>query len=815
MIRNYLITAWRNISRNKLYTLINVLGLSLGVSACLIIYLITSFELNYDTFHPDKERIYRIVTHLQFKEGDASDIAGGITILPSRLRTELSGFENVATFCNYFPKVSVPSGGHIAKKFDAPKEGGEASPVIIAEPQYFSIFKYKWLKGEPSTALNGPFKVVLSEQEAHKYFGSIPLDDIMGREIIYNDSLRVAVSGIVKDWNKNTDFAFKDFISFATIPNSFVKNDIDLKNWGMWEFNSQGFVKLAKNVTAAQVEKQFPAFVKAHMTQDSKAKLSLQPINDIHFNNLYQDSYSRQTHLPTLYALMAIAAFILIIAAINFINLSTAQSLRRAKEVGVRKALGGSKASLTFQFLIETFAVTVLAVILAIVVTNPIIASFHSLIPKGVKLHLLTPQVLLFLFLLIFITSLLAGFYPARVLSSYLPGLSLKGQGSPNLNRKSYLRKTLIIFQFTVSLIFIIGTMVIGSQLHFILNKDLGFNRDAIVTIPTDYNNKAERVLVFANKLKEIPGITLISRHQQTPASQRHSGTIINVKGAGGAKINASFDLCDENYLPLFGLRLLAGRNIAHSDTLKEFLINETCAKALGFIKPEDAVGKLLTTGIGGYTCPVSGVVKDFHSQSLHDPIVPFFMGSLSRNERSISLKLATQGKQAVDFKKTISRVEIAWKQVYPEDKFEYHFFDDTIAAMYDKEQKTSQLMNTAMLIAIFISCMGLFGLATFTAQQRLKEISIRKVLGASVSGIVTMLSRDFLILVVIALLIASPIAYYFMHQWLQNFAYRVDISWWIFVLSGSGAILIALLTISFQSIKAALCNPVKSLKSE
>ncbi len=815
MIRNYFITAWRSIRSNKVYTFINVLGLSLGVCACLIIYLITSFELSYDTLHPDKERIYRIVSHLQFPEGGNAAVAGTLGPLPANARREISGLEAITGFDNYFAKVTINMNGRMFKKFAAPKEGEQKSPIIVTEPQYFAIFKYQWLQGNPSTALNEPFKVVLSEQEVHHYFGAIPLENAIGREVIYNDSLRVTVSGIVKDWNKNTDFGFKDFISFATIQNSFIKNDIDLKNWAMWNFNFQAYVKLANNVSPTQVEKQFAGLEKEHSPIGFKAKFSLQPLSDIHFNNTYQDAYSRQAHLPTLYALMAIAAFILIIAAINFINLSTAQSLRRAKEVGVRKVLGGSKASLTIQFLIETFIVTSLAVVIAVVVTNPILSSFKSIVPNGVELHLFTPAVLGFLVLTVIVTSLLAGLYPARVLSSYLPALSLKGQGSQQLNRKSYLRKTLIVFQFTVSLVFIIGTIVIGNQIHFILNKDLGFNKDAIVTIPTDYNNTAGRMKVFATKINEIPGINLISRHQQTPASKDHSGTIVIYKGATVQKIKASFDLCDENYVRLFGLKLVAGRNIVHSDTLTEFLINETCAKALGFKKPEDAIGKMLTTGVGGATCPVVGVIRDFHSQSLHDPIVPFFMGSRTSDERSISVKLATQRKEADVFKKTIAQVERAWNQVYPDDKFEYHFFDQTIAAFYDKEQKTAQLMNTAMLIAIFISCMGLFGLATFTAQQRIKEIGIRKVLGASVTNIVAMLSRDFLMLVIISMLIASPIAYYFMHQWLQDFAYRVNISWWVFLASGSAAIVIALLTISFQSIKAALMNPVKSLRSE
>jgi putative ABC transport system permease protein len=816
MIRNYFKTARRSISRNKVYTTINILGLSLGISACLIIYLITSFELKYDTFHSDRDHIYRIVGTLQDPQGKKNHLAIIMGPMPMTMRSELSGFESVAAFFNYSAKVIIPNGKNEPKKFDAP-EGEEVSPVIVTEPQYFDIFKYQWLEGNASTALKEPFKVVLSENEVHKYFGSEPLQNVIGKQVIYNDSLRLTVSGVVKDWNKNTDFGFKDFISAATIPHSFLKNDIDLKNWGMWDFSTQGFVKLAKGVTTTQVEKQFPKFIKAHipMPPGMKAELSLQPLADVHFNNNYRDAYSRQAHLPTLYGLMGIAAFILIIAAINFINLSTAQSLRRAKEVGVRKVLGSSKANLTVQFLFETFIVTISAAIISVIITNPIISSFQSMIPKGVNLNLFNPATVIFLFLVIIITSLLAGLYPARVLSSYLPVLSLKGQGSEKLNRRGYLRKALIVFQFTVSLVFIIGTLVIGNQIHFVLNTDLGFKKDAIITVHTGWNNTSNQVGVFADKIKQISGVQSVSRHRETPAAKGHSGTYISYNGAGGAKIDASFDMCDENYVPLFGIKIITGCNLSPSDTLKEFLVNETCAKALGFAKPSDAIGKIVEVGINQDKRPIVGVVKDFHSESLHAPIAPFFMGSIKKNERTISVKLATQGKQVDDFKSTIAQIEIAWKKVYPNDKFEYSFFDETIARMYDKEQKTAQLMNTAMAIAIFISCMGLFGLATFTAQQRIKEIGIRKVLGASAAGIVAMLSKDFLSLVVVAIFIASPIAYYFMHLWLQDFAYRISISWWIFLLSGLAAILIALITISFQSIKAALTNPVKSLRSE
>jgi len=454
------------------------------------------------------------------------------------------------------------------------------------------------------------------------------------------------------------------------------------------------------------------------------------------------------------------------------------------------------------------------ALIIAVAAVNPIISAFHSFIPQGVALNLFSLPVLIFLVSILIITSLLAGFYPARVLSSYLPALSLKGQGSSRSNHKGYLRKTLIVFQFTVSLVFIIGTLIVADQIHFVLNKDMGFNKDAIITVHTDWNNTVDQLNVFCDKVRELPNVKMVSRHHETPAAQRYGGTIIDYKGAGGAKIDASFDFCDENYVPLFGLKIVAGRNLSHSDTLKEYLVNETCAKALGFRNPADAVGKSVEIGMSDSKRQIVGVIKDFNSKSLHEDITPFFMCSIKGRERTVSIKLAT-GKGISNFKATIAQIENAWKNIYPDDKFEYAFFDQTIAGFYDKEQKTAQLMNTAMLIAIFISCMGLFGLAMFTAQQRMKEIGIRKVLGASVAGIASMLSKDFLVLIIISLVIASPIAYYFMHVWLQDFAYRINISPWTFLLSGLAAILIAIATVSFQAIKAAMANPVNSLRSE
>jgi ABC-type lipoprotein release transport system permease subunit len=551
----------------------------------------------------------------------------------------------------------------------------------------------------------------------------------------------------------------------------------------------------------------------------AKASFELQPLADVHFNTKYEDMYLRKAHLPTLYGLMGIAIFILIIAAINFINLSTALSVKRTKEIGVRKVLGSSKSKLVFQFLSETFLLTLIAVILAVLLVPPILSSMSTFIPEGVALELSKPSTIIFLALVCIITSLLAGFYPAKILSSFLPAVSLKGQGSEKTNRRSYFRKGLIVFQFTVSLVFIIGTLVVGNQMHYLLNKDMGFNKDAVINFSPEWRQGGDKAKLFAEKVRNISGVQLASADMGTPAEKGHWGTIIECKETSAENVESQMIGGDENYLPLYQLKLIAGRNLQRSDTIKEFLINETCARTLGFKKPEDALGKMLTTGMsdgdGRKNCPIVGVISDFHSQSLHEPIKAAFMIESKLFCRSISIKLNTKGKKTSDFSGIIDNVEKAWKEVYPDEKFEYTFFDQTIANFYQKEKKTAGIMNLAMIVAIFISCMGLFGLAAFTSQQRTKEIGIRKVLGASVPGIITLLSKDFLKPVFISIVIASPIAWYFMHKWLQDFAYRVSISWWIFIIGGLAAIIIAVLTVGLQTIKTAVSNPVKSLRSE
>lgn len=808
MLSNYFKIAWRNLLRNKVTGVINILGLALGISACLVIYLVVRFELGYEKGFPDHERIYRIVW------ADGSSIPDPA---PAALQQEIAGMENLAFFHNYDAKVSIPGNNGVGKRFDYPQWGKERSDIIIAPPEYFSVFKYQWLVGHPATSLNTPFSVVLTESKAYKYFGRQPPEKLIGRNIIYNDSLALTVTGIVKDPTKNTILSFRDFISFSTANhhNSFLRNEFHFDRWSEAGIGFQTFVKLPPNISADQASKQLAAFTGRHVPKEAQNKgaFKLQPLTDIHFNTSYSDVYSRKAHLPALYALILIAGFILLIAVVNFINLSTAQSVERAREIGIRKVLGSNRASLVVQFLSETFVLTLLALIVSLICLQPLLTAFRSFLPGDVRSGIFQPSTLFFLLLITIVTALLSGLYPAKVLSGYLPALSLKGKSGQHSRQSGYLRKGLVVFQFTVSLVFIIAALIIGNQVRYMLHKDMGFAREAIITIDKKDRAPRNRHDALAMRIRQLPGVERVSLSDGTPAAVEHFHLPVSYRDM---HVDCQPEWVDTAYMSLYQLKLVAGRNLQASDTVRELLINETAAKALGFATPEAAIGQSLetlkvdATGVHPVSYPVVGVLADFHLESLHRPITPAFFSTNKEFSWCINIRLRPGNQQA-----TLAKIKQLWTSVYPDEVFHYDFFDATVASFYENEQRTSSLANITMLIAIFISCMGLFGLAAFTARQRIKEIGIRKVLGASVANIVLMLNKDFIVLVFIALFAAAPIAWYLLHKWLENFAYAIHISWTTFLLAGAIAIVIALVTVSQLAIRAAVTNPVKSLRSE
>lgn len=822
MLKNHFKIAWRNITRHKIYTAINVIGLALGICACLVIYLITSYEFSFDRDHPDGDRIYRIVGEARFPDGNTVFLNSLIKEVAG-FETQIPGFESKAAFYDLIADISIPDGNNAPKLFaDSRIEGSWTTSTIITGPSYFDVFKYQWLAGAPAS-MNEPFKVVLSKKRANKYFGDIPAGKMLGRTVIYNDSLRVTVAGIVNDWPGNTDFGYTDFLSIATATHSFLRGRIPGEDWSsLSPHQSMAFVKLEKGTTAATVNQRFRKYIKEHtMPEGPKLNMWLQPLTDIHFSKDFHraddgDDF-RKPYLPTLYMLMGVAVFILVIAVMNFINLSTAQSIQRFREVGIRKVLGSRRKQIIFQFLTETLVLTIFSVLISVLLVRPVLHAFKDYVPPGVHFDPSRSKTLLFLLIITVITTLTAGFYPARLLSSYLPVLSLKGVALHKGTERIGLRKALIVFQFTVSLIFIIAALVIGKQISFMKNADKGFSTDAIITINKWRDNEG-KLKIFAQNIEKIKGIDRVQMQGNAPMGFAKITTTFTYKGSKG-EINMEpvIETGNEQYIPFYKMRIIAGRNMLHSDSLKELVVNETLTRALGCKKPEDAVGQqLYAKGPDGEKpYPIVGVVADFYQGSFHDAIDAAVIGNMPQLQHSVAIKLSTAEKDTKAVKAVLAGMEQEWKKVFPKDAFHYDFLNESVAWLYGQEENTAWLINVAMGITIFISCMGLFGLGMFTAQKRTKEIGIRKVLGASVADIAVMLNRDFVILVLIAFIIATPVSWYLMHQWLQDFAYRTTMSWWIFALGGLLTILIALLTVSFQAIKAAVANPVESLRTE
>jgi ABC-type antimicrobial peptide transport system permease subunit len=826
MIKNYIKIAFRNFWRHKLFTLINVIGLSIGISAAIVIYLIVHFDLNFDKFEPGGDRVYRVVTNFTFS-GEPAYNPGVCGPLPWAVKGQVSGLELAAPFFKLLlPDVSVSKTETSIKKFK------QQQNIVLTEKAYFKLVPYKWLAGS-SVSLDQPNHVVLTSERAKLYFPDLSYSQVIGKTVLY-DSLKVVVTGVVETLTENTDFTFTDFISFATaFTNKDLKADLRLQNWGRAIVRSQLFIRLFPETKVASVEKQLNDILKKNdpPTPQNRYKtqqFALQPLADIHFNEKYggianSDSIANKT---TLYGLLAIAMFLLLLGCINFINLTTAQAAQRAKEIGIRKTMGSSRGQLVVQFLSETFLITLVAVVISAVLSPVILQQFAGFIPTGIKANLLgQPGILLFLFLLTIAVSLLSGFYPAVILSGYQPVLVLKNQAQSNSNktRNAWLRKSLTVTQFIIAQFFIMATILVSKQIYYAVHKELGFKKDAIIIVNSPFKNRnAGSNRVFLNKIRAVPGVEMVSMGNDPPSSENTSSTQATYRD-GKKEVNGELyeKFGDENYIRLYHIKLLAGRNLLPGDANKAFLINAAYTRLMGLKDPHDAIGKVIDDFNGNMRMQVIGVVSDFHQESLHAPIAPLailtstdpgFNGTFHIALKPVPIAIGTGSD---DWKNAIKSIQEAWAAVYPADDFEYHFIDETIAKFYEKEQQTSILLTWATGLSILISCLGLLGLAIYTTNQRTKEIGVRKVLGATVTQIVTLLSTELVLLILLAFIIVTPIAWYAMNKWMQTFADRTTISWWIFAASGAGMLLAAVFTSSFQTVKAAVANPVKSLRSE
>ncbi|HTI09081.1 MAG TPA: ABC transporter permease [Puia sp.] len=808
MFSNYFKTAFRSFRKNKVITIINILGLSVGISAALIIYLIVQYDFSFDKFEPGRERIYRIVS-----EGPGWHNSGVPAPLHEAVQREIPGVEKMAAlfqFNDWNIKVTIPRGND-----KTPPVFKKQDNITFADGDYFSLFPHQWLAGNAGTSLKEPFQVVLSENRAKTYFPGIPVTDIVGRTVIFSDTIRTTVSGIVKDLDAHTDFDNQVFIALSTIPGSGLKPYYNWTDWGSTNSNTQALVRLVPGQSPQKIERQIRTMVDKYNKAASiteQTKFYLQPLDDIHFNALYDGVASKST----LFDLTLLAVFLLLLGAINFINLSTAQAAQRAKEIGIRKTLGSSKLQLVIQFLQETFLLTLATTGLSVLITPLLLKAFAGFIPKGLAFNgIWQPHVLIFLAILIITVSFLAGLYPALVLTKFRPVLVLKNQHTSlaGNTRGAWLRKTFTVSQFVIAQVFVIGTLMVNRQIHYSLEKDMGFRKNAIVNfyVPFDFFKPDNKKFVLQQQLRAIPGIEAVSLGNQSPAFGGRMSTQIKFNdGKKEVKIAPDTRSGDTGFISLYHLRLLAGRNVLPTDSATELLINETLARRLGFQHPQAALGQFI--GFSGHSLPVVGVMADFNLTSVRTAINPLIF--YSEPKFGYVMHVALQPNPG-SWNTTIAKMQTAWKTVYPDLDFDYTFLDKSIESFYKEDRDLSKLLSWSTGITIFISCLGLLGLVIFTANQRTKEIGIRKVLGATVTQIIALLSKDFVKLVTLAFLIAVPVAWWAIHQWLQNFAYHATAEWWIFAIGGVLMLLMALLILCIRAGRAALANPVESLRTE
>jgi putative ABC transport system permease protein len=815
--------AWRNILRQRWYSLIHVLGLAIGICVCIVIYLIGRYELSFDNFHPDANRIYRIVGEVRDKDGNLiflnspfKEVAG--------IEHLIAGFEVKTAFHVFGSTISVPlPNSRVMKTYDNRQDGSYALSTILTGPDFFRLFPHVWLAGSPSV-LDTPGRIVLAESVARKYFGTnMTVEQLLDRKVIYDDSLILIVAGIVRDWNRPSDLNYTSFISITTAPATRLVDRIPTTDWSSLQpRRSQAFVRLEKGLDPARVNTEFAEYLHkltpppVLFSGASHLRLYLQSLHDMHYTPDFHpadtgDDFPK-AYLPLLYALMWVALFVLGLAIINFINLSTAQSFQRMKEVGVRKVMGSSRGALIGQFLIETLVLTVCALVLSIVLVSVALWLFGDSIPAGVRWRFRDGGNWLFLLGITVFTTLIAGFYPARLMSSYLPVWSLKGSLDKSGTGGVGLRRALVIFQFYISLLFIIGSLVIGRQARYTRNADPGFNSDGVITV--DYPAAGPgQMRIYADVVSRLPGVNQAILQGNAPMGRVHPvATFLDRFNTRKVlrETTVEVETGDANFIPFYQIQLVAGDNIRTVENGLPVLINETYAHVLGFNDPTEALGKSLFYRKNNVPYTIFGVVRDYHQSSFHETIRPLIIITWLSDARSVAVRLGVKGDSA---KIVMAALEREWETSFPGVPFTSGSLKNTIDSLYMEENRAALLMQSATVIMILISCMGLFGLALFSATRRAKEIGIRKVMGATVAGVSLLLSREFLLLVVTAIVIASPLAWFLANTWLRDFGYRTAMDGWVLVEAGGAVLLLALGTVGFQAYRVSSVNPVDVLR--
>jgi len=804
MFKNYFTIAYRNIIRQKSSAFLNIAGLSLGITASIVLFLLLQRLYSYDTFHSNYKRIYRVVTVSDGNNGK-NYTSGVPSVLPPAFRLDFPEATEV-TFCQYQSGalILVPQSNGDNKKFS------EEAGVTYAEGNFFKIFDRDILMGDAGKSLDEPNEAIISKSLAIKYFDK---EDAIG-EVIKFGVNEFKIGAVMADPPNNTDFPFTLMLSYETIRKANEEH-----GWGSIWSDEHCYFLLQEGESIRNVDNRMLDFAKEHHTERnySNTEFIIQPLSEIHFDDRFGNYAYNTVSRGNLLAMGIIAVFLILTACINFVNLATAEAIKRSKEVGIRKTLGSARIQLMAQFLGETSFVTLVAVVVSICLAQVALSFLNPFLEMDLSLSFFKNTGLLIFVATVFISvSLLSGTYPALVLSGFKPALALKSQVNNRSSSGYILRKGLVVVQFFISQFFIIGTIVLIAQTNYVRNKELGFRKDAIINIPIPEQespaaekNGVSKMRSLKNEIEKLSGVENASLCYTSPSSGSVSGTGFLVEGETDEKRKGTqVKPADGNYIDIYELKLIAGNNVTDGDTATGFVVNRKLAEIAGFNNPSDMVGKRIQ--VWRRMLPVVGVVENFHTTSLHSNIEPTVIMNRISNYRTLSIQVNPQSFQSI-----LPEIKKYWEAAYPNDIFDYSFLDESIARFYEGESKMSILITIFTSLAIFIGCLGLFGLAAFMANQKTKEIGVRKVMGASVESIVMMFSKEFVKLIFIGFALAAPVAWFLMNEWLTEFAYRIDLGVWIF-LAGIGITLgIALLTVGYRSLRAATANPVKSLRYE
>lgn len=797
MIRNYLKIGWRNLTKNRSYAFINIFGLSLGIACSIVIFTIVKYHLGFDNFHENKERIYRIVTEWHDDEPGFSEAVP--SPVGRAFRSEFTFAEKTARVISYNDALVALNAGTDRKKFK------EESGIAYAEPEFFDILHFPLVKGNQQNFLSSPNSAAITEKLAKKYFGT---EDPMGKTIRINNKTDFIVKGILKDLPTNTDHREEIYLSYQNLidQSRWLATD---SNWGGVYSGSHCFILLKQNATPAQANQALAQLVKKNYTgRDANVwHFRLQELADIHFNPDFNGSANKKY----LWAFTLIGLFLIITACVNFINLATAQALNRSKEVGIRKVLGSMPKQLFWQFIAETALITFFAILLAIVIAVVSMPFVNQLFQSNMSLQLMqNPSLWIFLLVTGVVVTFLSGSYPGLVLARFQPVMALKSQLSQKHIGGFSLRRVLVVTQFAISQMLIIGTIVIASQMHFSKNTDMGFTKEAIISLPIPISDKV-KMNTLRTRIAGVAGVEKISLCFQPPAAGSNNTTGIRYDNrAEDEHWSINVKNADADYLATFGLKLVAGRNFFPSDSTREILVNETFVKKLNIKSPQEVIGKRVSINGGSTVAPIAGVVKDFHNYSFHSEISALCILPDNNNYSTCAIKVNIKNIQPA-----MAAMEKIWNETYPDYLYAYEFLDERIARFYEGDTMTLKLIEAFAIIAIIIGSLGLYGLVSFMAVRKTKEIGVRKVLGANLKDILWLFGKEFTRLLLIAFVIAAPLGWWAMSLYLQEYKNRISLHPGIFLLAITATFLIAALTVGYRSARASMANPVKSLRTE